>query len=92
MPGRPLPFVTVPDLGVLPPADQTGAWAHVHVNRTVTASDGETVSDDMAAVLPRLASVLAENPDLACSRVMPRCLISRSSWILGGTSTTTTRS
>jgi hypothetical protein len=75
VPGRPLPFVTVPDLSVLPPADQTGAWAHVHVNRTVTASDGETVSDDMSAVLPRLAAVLAENPDLACSRVMcPRRL------------------
>ncbi|GAB2831282.1 hypothetical protein GCM10027176_39520 [Actinoallomurus bryophytorum] len=74
-PGRPLPFITVTDLNVLPPADQIGAWAHVHVNRTVTASEGETVSDDMTAVLPRLASVLAENPDLACSRVMcPRRL------------------
>ncbi|MGI8334770.1 hypothetical protein ACRYCC_32870 [Actinomadura scrupuli] len=75
LPGRPLPFLSVPDLSVLPPADQLGAWAHVHVNRTVTASDTEVVSNDMGAVLPRLAAVIAENPDLACSRVMcPRRL------------------
>jgi hypothetical protein len=75
LPGRPLPQIAVDDLGALPPPDQTGAWAHVHVNRTVTASDTETVSDDMAAVLPRLSAVIAENPDLACSRLMcPRRL------------------
>ncbi|HKE97907.1 MAG TPA: hypothetical protein VKG45_03105 [Actinomycetes bacterium] len=75
LPGRPLPFVEVGNLATLPPPDQTGAWAHVHANRTVTASATETVSNDMAAVLPRLAAVLAENPDLACSRVMcPRRL------------------
>jgi hypothetical protein len=75
LPGRPLPFLSVPDLSVLPPADQLGAWAHVHVNRTVTASDTEVVSTDMADVLPRLAATVAENPDLACSRVLcPRRL------------------
>lgn len=75
VPGRPLPFIEINDLGTLPPPDQTGAWAHVHVNRTVTASDSEVASTDMAAVLPRLSAVLAENPDLACSRLMcPRRL------------------
>ena len=75
LPGRPLPFIEVKDLATLPPPDQLGAWAHVHVNRTVTASDTEIVSNDMAAVLPRLAAVLAENPDLACSRILcPRHL------------------
>jgi len=75
-PGRPLPVIEVGDLATLPPPDQLGAWAHVHVNRTVTASDTEVVSTDMAAVLPRLASVVAENPDLACSRLMcPRRLV-----------------
>jgi hypothetical protein len=75
VPGRPLPAISVADLTALPPADQTAAWAHVHVNRTITASDTEIVSDDMAAVLPRLAAVLAENPDLACSRLIcPRRL------------------
>ena len=75
LPGRPLPSIEVADLGTLPPPDQLGAWAHVHANRTVTASDAETVSTDMTAVLPRLAAILAENPDLACSRLIcPRRL------------------
>jgi hypothetical protein len=75
VPDRPLPAIDVAELDTLPPPDQLGAWAHVHANRTVTASDTETVSTDMAAVLPRLAAVLAENPDLACSRLMcPRRL------------------
>ncbi len=47
----------------------------MHVNRTVTASDTETASNDMTAVLPRLSSVTTENPDLACSRLIcPRHL------------------
>ena len=75
LPGRPLPFIEVKDLATLPPPDQLGAWSHVHSNRTVTASDTEIVSNDMATVLPRLAAVLAENPDLACSRILcPRHL------------------
>jgi hypothetical protein len=75
LPGHPLPFIDIPDLTVLPPAGQLGAWAHVHVNGTVTASDSETVSEDMAAVLPRLQAVLGQNPDLASSRLMcPRRL------------------
>jgi hypothetical protein len=75
LPGRPLPFVEIADLATLPPPDQLGAWAHVHVNRRVTALDTETVTDDMAAVLPRLAAVIGENPDLACSRLLcPRRL------------------
>src|SRR5690349_884790 len=74
-PGRPLPAIALGDLGLLPPPEQQGAWAHVHANRAVTAGDDEAVSDDMAAVLPRLAALLAENPDLACSRLMcPRRL------------------
>lgn len=72
---RPLPCVDITDPGVLPRADELWAWAHVHVNRSLAASDGEFVSKDMDAVMPRLAAVLAENPDLACSRlVCPRKL------------------
>jgi hypothetical protein len=75
LPGRPLPFIEVGDLGTLPPPDQLGAWAHVHSNRNVTASDTETVATDLPEALARLAAVLAENPDLACSRIMcPRRL------------------
>jgi len=75
LPGRPLPFIELTSLHTLPPAAELAGWAHVHVNGTVTASDAEVTSDDMAAVLPRLAGLLATNPDLACSRLMcPRQL------------------
>jgi hypothetical protein len=73
--GRPLPYIDVADASVFPPADQLWAWAHVHVNRTLAGNDAEFVSTDMNAVLPRLQAVLAENPDLAYSRlVCPRKL------------------
>ena len=76
LPDSAAPSVELPDLGVLPPAQQLGAWAHVHVNRPVTASAAEVVSEDMAAVLPRLQALLDDNPDLACSRVIcPRRLL-----------------
>jgi hypothetical protein len=75
LPGQPLASIEIDDRGVLPPADQLGSWAHVHVNRTITASDAETVADDLPAALIRLAAVVAENPDLACSRMIcPRRL------------------
>jgi hypothetical protein len=72
---RPLPYIDVPDLGVLPRADELWAWAHVHVNRSLAAGDAEFVSHDMNAVIPKLAAVLQSNPDLAYSRlVCPRKL------------------
>ncbi len=73
--GRPLPFVTIPDLNVLPAAGELWAWAHVHFNRGLSAGGGELVSPDMNAVLPRVQAVLSENPDLAYSRLLcPRRL------------------
>ena len=73
--GRPLPSINVPDSSVLPVADDLWAWAHVHINRSLAASETEMRSTDMAAVLPRLGAVLTENPDLACSRIIcPRRL------------------
>jgi hypothetical protein len=72
---KPLGYVDVPDVSVFPPADQLWAWAHVHVNRSLAANDSEFTSNDMNAVLPRFQSVLTENPDLACSRIVcPRKL------------------
>jgi hypothetical protein len=72
---KPLPFVDVSDLTVLPKANELWAWGHVHVNRTLAASDTQFVSTDMAAVIPKLQAVLKENPDLAYSRlVCPRKL------------------
>ena len=73
VPQGPLPFVTVPDLAALPPAEQLHAWAHVHVNGSVTGA--ATVSDDMPEVLGDLETLLARNPDLASSRLLcPRRL------------------
>ncbi|MGZ8722228.1 MAG: hypothetical protein ACXWXH_12255, partial [Aeromicrobium sp.] len=72
---RPLPYVDVTTLDPFPRADELWAWAHVHVNRSLAASDTEFVSKDMAAVIPRLLAVLQENPDLAYSRIVcPRKL------------------
>jgi hypothetical protein len=72
---KPLPYIDVSDLNVFPRADELWAWAHVHANRSLAANDAEFVSKDMNAVIPKLLSLLAENPDLAYSRVMcPRKL------------------
>ncbi|MFA1550093.1 hypothetical protein [Actinomadura chokoriensis] len=71
--GRPLPSILVKDpAGTLPPPDQLGAWAHVHVNGEL---DGLVANDDPAAALAGLSEVLRTNADLACSRlVCPRRL------------------
>ncbi len=72
---KPLPYIDVNDLGVFPRPDELWAWAHVHVNQSLAASDTEFVSTDMNAVIPKLEDVLRRNPDLAYSRlVCPRKL------------------
>ncbi len=72
---RPLPYITVPDASVFPPADQLWAWAHVHFNQSLSANPNELVSADMNAVLPRVQAILSQNPDLAYSRIVcPRRL------------------
>jgi hypothetical protein len=71
----PLPAIAVLAAAALPPAGELWAWAHVHVNRDLAANAREMRTSDMAAVLPRLRSALASNPDLACSRIVcPRRL------------------
>jgi hypothetical protein len=73
--GKPLPYIEVPDLGVFPRADELWAWAHVHVNESLAASEAEFVSSDMAAVLPKLETTLGRDADLGYSRlVCPRKL------------------
>jgi hypothetical protein len=73
--GKPLPYVTVSDRDLFPPADQLWAWAHVHVNRGLTATEADITSGDMNAALPRLSAMLSEDPDLAYSRILaPRRL------------------
>src|SRR5262245_49974984 len=73
--GKPLPFIDVADLTVLPVKEELWAWAHVHANRNLGANETEVVSSDGAAIAGRLDAVLGENPDLAYSRVVcPRQL------------------
>jgi hypothetical protein len=83
-PDRPLPFVSVASARhaeLFPPADDGWAWAHVHVNRTLGANEQEIVATDRAAVASRLQTVLAEDPDLAYSRIVcPRRLQPKTSY------------
>ena len=58
------------DLAALPIADQLWASAHVHANGSLAGSATEFRSTDMAAVMPRLDSLLAANADLAFSRLL----------------------
>lgn len=73
--GRPLPFIEVADFSTLPPHAELWAWAHVHVNGSLSANDDEFVSPTMEDVLSKLDSILTPDPDLGHSRILcPRKL------------------
>ncbi|MEZ4701000.1 MAG: hypothetical protein R2834_11760 [Rhodothermales bacterium] len=75
--GRPLPYVVVEDLTVFPKASDLWAWAHVHVNRGLIAAPGDVFvgANENGAVLDGFEDTLAEDPDLAYSRILcPRQL------------------
>src|SRR5207253_7622601 len=75
MAGHPLPYITIADLSVLPPAGDLWAWAHVHFNQSLAANQAEIVSTDTAAVLGRAQTILGQNPDMAYARLLcPRRL------------------
>jgi hypothetical protein len=71
-----LPYIQVDSAAAkFPPADQLWAWAHVHVNLDLAASDTEIFSTNMGAVLPKLDNALKSNSDIAYSRLLcPRKL------------------
>ena len=71
---RPLPFVVVSDpASKFPAADTLWAWAHVHVNSSL--DDSSVLSTDTAALGSRLSSLLAQDRDHACARLLsPRIL------------------
>lgn len=72
---RPLPYIIIPDVGVLPAANELWAWAHVHFNQSLSSDPTQLVSKDMSAVLALAQAAIAANPDLAYSRLMcPRRL------------------
>jgi hypothetical protein len=69
------PFIDIANLNKLPVKSELWAWAHVHVNRNLGASDSTIVSDTGAAIADKLSATLSENPDLAYSRIVcPRQL------------------
>jgi uncharacterized membrane protein len=73
---KPLPFIEVTNFATLfPDANQLWAWAHVHINRSLGATDTEIVSNNGADAANRLQNILNENRDLAYSRIVcPRKL------------------
>ena len=75
---RPLPYITLTDTALadaLPDPATLWAWAHVHVNRGLTSGEAEIVSADRDGVAARLGALVAENADLAYSRIVsPRRL------------------
>ncbi len=72
---RPLASIDVKDSTALPPAADLWAWAHVHVNTSLSPANGALVDGDAAAVAARLAAAVASDRDVAYSRlVCPRRL------------------
>jgi hypothetical protein len=73
MNGAPLPSITVLDPArSLPPPDELGAWAHLHVNGSL---GGPVADDNTGPALAALAQVQRTNADNACSRLLcPRHL------------------
>ncbi len=76
--GKPLSFIEIaaPSMeAVFPPADELWAWAHVHCNQNLAGNASAPQAPNMASVLTKLESLLAQQPDLAYSRVIcPRKL------------------
>jgi hypothetical protein len=71
-----LPYLDVDSAAdKFPPADQLWAWAHVHVNADMAASETEITSTNMSTVLPKLDNALKGDADIAYARLLcPRRL------------------
>jgi hypothetical protein len=75
MTGRPLPYITVADQRLFPPAGDLWAWAHVHLNQSVEGAPREVSTTDAAAVVGRAEALLAQDPDAGYARLLsPRRL------------------
>ncbi len=79
MTNRPLPYIKLTEApqDIFQSSDQLWAWAHVHVNRDLIENDVdpgvETVIErgpDFSSIIQEFKDTLAENPDLAYSRIM----------------------
>ncbi len=70
---RPSPYIVLTADAVLPNSEQAWAWAHVHVNRNLIDTEFNSTRNDV--ISSRLSDLLAEDPDLAYSRIVcPRRL------------------
>jgi hypothetical protein len=78
--GGPLPAIEIKELidpkELFPKKEQTGAWAHVHINQNVIGSSLQTKEQaDIRGVEQTLATLLGANRDNASSRLLcPRKL------------------
>lgn len=85
---RPLPFFTLKSAvtkdNFFPKIDQLWAWAHVHFNGDLTASEQAILVEDTGDVnsaLDKLQNILNKNPDFAYSRLIsPRKLKPKTSY------------
>jgi hypothetical protein len=81
---RPLPYITIKDdalQSAFPDPADLWAWAHIHVNRGLTANADEIVATDSDAVATRLGATVNENADLAYSRLIcPRRLTANTTY------------
>jgi hypothetical protein len=76
--GKPLPFIEItasPLEDVFPVAEEMWAWAHVHVNKNIAGSGAAPQAPDLSNVLAQFKTLIAQQPDMAYSRLMcPRKL------------------
>lgn len=74
--GKPLPFIEVENFAeVFPPAEELWAWAHVHIYRNIIGEQEAPQAGDISSVLSQFKELIAQNPDMAYSRIMcPRKL------------------
>ena len=76
---KPLNYITLKEgidpVAVFPPKDDLWAWAHVHIDRNIVGEGDDPISSDEPDFINKFKAILAENPDLAHSRlVSPRKL------------------
>ena len=76
---KPLNYITLKEgidpVAVFPPKDDLWAWAHVHIDRNIVVEGDDPISSDETDFINKFKDILAENPDLAHSRlVSPRKL------------------
>jgi hypothetical protein len=79
--GRPAPFIRIADLTKLPAKAELWAWAHVQANRNLGANNDVIINSNGSEIAGRLTSLLAQNQDLAQSRIVcPRKLEKNTSY------------